>query len=1134
MTKLPLILIACALALPALGAGEPIAPMLMLETGMHASGIGSISADATGRLVLTVGDNEARLWSLEQTDGRPSVVPLRVFRAGGELNWGALSPDGTMVALTGGSMVGKDGREIRLYDTTTGRFITALYPTGSVIELAFSDDGRLLAAGLRGSFLEAGGLNVFSLPSGNLVARGDRFLGSAYNLRWLTSDRLAASTDHGEFYLYDTRSWRQDTTVAADSVTKPLVSKVNEGDDRAVTATSISDDGSLVAIGSSSGPNFSLFGPDFSTRMFRPDTGGIHQTNKLSRLSWSRDAKVLAGAFFSSSWEHEFKGVRIWNRQGSGPPRDIPTGPGRANAMTTLPGTEGARFLVGTSHPASWSIIDANAGRAADFSQHFTSTNPDFSDDAQNSHFRVSDDGMTVAFGTAGQGRNPAVFSLADRKFAAIGDLAEVNARPPRPAPRGVKIAKRPGYSIVELNGKKLDTVPPFTNFCQAFAPDDSYFLLGAGPWLGKFDRTGKKIWGAWTSGTVVAVNLSSDGSVAVVACAGGTLEWLRTSDGDDFLTAYMSADRHRWVAWTNATEQREQISFDAFEFMKQLRKLGGRPVRIDGMEIGGDMEGEEEARELLGAESFAAWKRKRNQDVNKKDYDKAIESLGKKAGVEIEVTMLQRDGKSTEHRLIPATETTTRTVVVARYYDSAPSGEEFLAWRVARSGEPLADFFPAARFRSVYYRPDIIQRLAQARDANAAVKQANTALGRAAAKLQGPEEVIARLSPPVVELECGGAFATLEISADAPSAKVRYAIRQTGRTPATQVQIRLNGRPLEVSAPLPSEGGSAEVEVPLPDGIEGELGVIASHDLASSEAALLRIRRTGEPASTRKPDLFVIAVGVSKLQANTGLDTDGDGKISDAEFLKKFSSEGIVLDDLKGADADAASIGGIFGQQRGTSFGQVHSQVLVNEQATTAALRQAVRDFASRVRTGDVFVFSFAGHGYADEKREFFLATHDLHPDRAVETALTGTELAALLAPIKASVVLLLDTCQSGAVLGRQEGQKIVAGPEDLTGLLNTLSSSEQGIVVISSSSESELSFEAEGGGYFTRAVVEGMQGAAAKNGAVTCAGLQDFVSRRVPVLLKENAVIEARGLTQTPTTIMPKGVPDFVLAKP
>jgi WD40 repeat protein len=464
-------------------------------------------------------------------------------------------------------------------------------------------------------------------------------------------------------------------------------------------------------------------------------------------------------------------------------------------------------------------------------------------------------------------------------------------------------------------------------------------------------------------------------------------------------------------------------------------------------------------------------------------------------------------------------------------YYDCSPGAENLLGWHVNRGRDQAADFFPVARFRAIYYRPDVVQRVLANLDVTKALNQANAALGRPPSGIDDIAKVIARLSPPVVELDSGGSRRQIQVPADATSLTLRYRVRNTGLTPATRVELRLNGRPLAVAAPMPAGDAIAKVEVPWSAGTSGTLAIVASHDLASSEAAVLQIQRNGVAPPSQLPDLYVVAAGVSKLKANIGLDTNGDGTIDDMEFLGRFSKDGVCFSDLRSAATDAQRMSTLFDTEKGRCFANINTQLLLNQQATTSAIRSVLVQVAQQARNDDVVIVSFAGHGYADAAHAFLLATYDLDPDHLHQTALTGQELAHLLAPVKARVVLLLDTCQSAAVLGRSEDTSVITGPSDLTGLVNTLSSSEQGIIVLSSSGESEMSFEAEGGGCFTRALIEGMAGKAADHGAVTCTTLQRYLAQRVPELARQTLGPQA---IQTPDIIMPKSTPDFVLARP
>jgi hypothetical protein len=85
-------------------AAEPsTSPMLDFETGRHNSAILGISTDSNNRLLATVSRDTARLWDVKTGD------QLRIFRPPVSANLGdtlggvAISPDGKLVAVGGGT-----------------------------------------------------------------------------------------------------------------------------------------------------------------------------------------------------------------------------------------------------------------------------------------------------------------------------------------------------------------------------------------------------------------------------------------------------------------------------------------------------------------------------------------------------------------------------------------------------------------------------------------------------------------------------------------------------------------------------------------------------------------------------------------------------------------------------------------------------------------------------------------------------------------------------------------------------------------------------------------------------------------------------------------------------------------------
>ena len=114
-------------------------------------------------------------------------------------------------------------------------------------------------------------------------------------------------------------------------------------------------------------------------------------------------------------------------------------------------------------------------------------------------------------------------------------------------------------------------------------------------------------------------------------------------------------------------------------------------------------------------------------------------------------------------------------------------------------------------------------------------------------------------------------------------------------------------------------------------------------------------------------------------------------------------------------------------------------------------------------------------------------------------------------------------DTCYSGAILSG----KAPNTQADVDKFANELKAAENGIVVFTSSTGNELSEEKEewNNGAFTKAVVEGLRGAAARpqNPVIMISDLNGYVSSRVKELTNGN---------QKPMMAMPKTVEDFAIS--
>jgi uncharacterized caspase-like protein len=178
---------------------------------------------------------------------------------------------------------------------------------------------------------------------------------------------------------------------------------------------------------------------------------------------------------------------------------------------------------------------------------------------------------------------------------------------------------------------------------------------------------------------------------------------------------------------------------------------------------------------------------------------------------------------------------------------------------------------------------------------------------------------------------------------------------------------------------------------------------------------------------------------------------------------------------------------------------------------------------------TNDVAMVFLAGHGMSTPDHHYRFLPYDYDANRPERTTISDSELRDYLTKIGGKKIFFFDTCYSGNVLGgRGRGIRGIDTRPNVDKFANELREAENGIIVFASSTGNQLSLERDewNNGAFTKAVVEGMRGAAARPdlAAISISDLNSYVCRRVKELTEGN---------QRPGMAMPDTVEDYWIAQ-
>lgn len=507
-------------------AGLYAQPVLVPDPGMHTAPISGADVDRTGRLAVTGStDKTVRLWALDGDLAEP-LSTLRLPAGPGDVGKifaVAINPAGNLIAAGGrtGGVVGK--YTIYLF-TREGHVVKRIDGlTNLVIHLAFSPDGRWLAAGL-----ERNGIRIFDRESGWASAVSDTDCSDpVHGLAFAKDGRLATTCRDGQVRVYDA-SFRRITRQPMTAGKHPA-------------GIAFHPEGDRLAVGFRDTPAVVLLdGRTLKPRPRQPDLADIDKGNLIT-VAWSRDGSILfaAGAYDGQQPSPVF----AWPDAGTGARRTAYSG--TLNTVMSLRALPNDGLLVAAKDPH---LAVVGAKRAVRVS-------PLFDARAQHSNFSVSADGLQIDFGFRYGGEADRhrfdLAKLTDTAGPALAPLAAADGRTAAPRQTGLPVEHWANGHFPTLAGTPLPLDRDEISFSLAIHPDGARFVLGTRWSLRSFDATGEPLWRRAMPGTVRAVNITGDGRLVVAACSDGTIRWHRMDDGRELLALYPMTDRKNWVAWS-------------------------------------------------------------------------------------------------------------------------------------------------------------------------------------------------------------------------------------------------------------------------------------------------------------------------------------------------------------------------------------------------------------------------------------------------------------------------------------------------------------------------------------------------------------------------------------------------------
>ena len=316
-------------------------------------------------------------------------------------------------------------------------------------------------------------------------------------------------------------------------------------------------------------------------------------------------------------------------------------------------------------------------------------------------------------------------------------------------------------------------------------------------------------------------------------------------------------------------------------------------------------------------------------------------------------------------------------------FYTCSPGSDELFGWQVNQGLDRAADFHPAKSFQAAPFRPDLVKSILESHGKPANLPE-NLSI----------DQLLASSTPPTIRFLHPSEGSVV----DSPEIELAISITHPNQAKIDALDITINGRsPRAIRVRPKIEDQVFKEKIPLSRGknIIGVRAVMSGGIL--SDPRTVSISCTAADAGPRNaelPNLYVLAVGVARYPVR--------------ELELRYAAK------------DATDLVAAFQIQQGKQFAEVHTKLLVDQEATRVKVLEGLSWLKShKLRPQDHVVLFMSGHGGLDESDNYCFVAVDSQVNKLSETGLRWSDVRQSLSRLAGRPFLFLDTCHAGGAAG-------------------------------------------------------------------------------------------------------------------